>query len=329
MVRALKTYLHSLKIMLGAAPAKPAKSDYSEEAKALHAFKKTPAERKVRLAKIREELAEKHVSYKWRKWRWASIILINLMFVVSYKFDVQLVEGALTASRFVGFHMADLNSGIQITLAQKTILTNVVIGMVTVAVLWWLVGGRAFCAWACPYHLASEWVEMLHLKLVEKGWAKDIPLHRGMRAVLYVVFAALAFITSFTVFEFINPVGILSRAFTYGFTLALVWVGVLLFIEAFFVRRFWCRYVCPIGITYSFVGSVSPTVVHYDLNECLHEGECRAVCLVPHVLDMTIKGRATDVNMDIGADCTRCGMCLEACPTGALTFKIKGLGGLL
>jgi ferredoxin-type protein NapH len=195
--------------------------------------------------------------------------------------------------------------------------------------LWWLVGGRSFCSWACPYHLVSEWVEMLHLKLVEKGWAKDIPLHRGTRAVLYVVFALLAVITGFTVFETINPVGILSRSFTYGLSLALVWVGVLLFIEAFFVRRFWCRYICPIGITYSFVGSLSPTVIHYDLNHCLHEGECRAVCLVPHVLEMTIKKRATDVHMDIGADCTRCGMCLEACPTGALTFKVKGLSDLL
>ena len=329
MKRALKHYLESLKVMLGASPAKPAKADYSPEAIAMHKFQQSPEERRIRREKIREELAHKHVSYKWRKWRWTSIILINLMFVISYHFDVQLVEGALTASRFFGFHMADLNSGLQITLAQKTILKNVIIGMGTVAVLWWLVGGRNFCSWACPYHLLAEWVEMLHLKLVEKGWARDMPLHRGLRTVLYVLFAALAFITGFTVFEFINPVGILSRAFTYGLSLALVWVGVLLLIELFFIRRFWCRYICPIGITYAFVGSVSPTVVHYDLSKCLHEGECRAVCLVPHVLDMTIKGRATDVGMDIGADCTRCGMCLEACPTGALSFKVKGLGGLL
>ena len=86
---------------------------------------------------------------------------------------------------------------------------------------------------------------------------------------------------------------------------------------------------CPIGLTYGFLGSVSPVVIEYDLNHCLHEGECRAVCMVPHVLDLTIKGRADDVLMDVGADCTRCGMCLEACPTGALNFKIRGTGGLI
>jgi len=69
--------------------------------------------------------------------------------------------------------------------------------------------------------------------------------------------------------------------------------------------------------------------VHYDLEKCLHEGECRKVCLVPHVLDVTIKGRATRPHIDIGADCTRCAMCIEACPTGALSFRVKGLDKLL
>ncbi len=103
----------------------------------------------------------------------------------------------------------------------------------------------------------------------------------------------------------------------------------LVFIEIFLIRRFWCRYVCPIGMTYGFIGSVSPVVVEYNLENCLHEGECRKVCLVPHVLEMTKKNRAEDTLLDLGADCTRCGMCLEACPTGALSFKIRGTGGLL
>ncbi len=325
----MNLYLESLRQMLGAEPRRPAKEDFSEEARQAHAFKKTPQERERRRKLIAEELAEKHVSYKWRKWRWPSIILINLLFVISYHFDVQLVEGALTASRFVGFHMADLNSALQVTLAFKKMLINLVIGTATVFILWWLVGGRSFCAWACPYHLLSEWVEILHLKLAEKGWAKDYQLHRGVRTVLYVVFAALAFITGYTVFEWISPVGITSRALIYGTMGGMVWVAILLLIELFFIRRFWCRYMCPIGMTYAFVGSVSPTTIHYDLSKCLHEGECRSVCLVPHVLEVTVKGRATRPQIDIGADCTRCAMCLEACPTGALSFRIKGLDKLL
>jgi ferredoxin-type protein NapH len=47
------------------------------------------------------------------------------------------------------------------------------------------------------------------------------------------------------------------------------------------------------------------------------------------VLELTVKGRAQDVEMDVGADCTRCGMCIDICPTGSLKFEVKGLSKLL
>mgnify|MGYP000976194718 CR=1 FL=1 len=36
-----------------------------------------------------------------------------------------------------------------------------------------------------------------------------------------------------------------------------------------------------------------------------------------------------DVEVPIGPDCTRCGMCVDACPTHSLKFDIKGLSQLL
>ena len=46
-------------------------------------------------------------------------------------------------------------------------------------------------------------------------------------------------------------------------------------------------------------------------------------------LDVTIRGRATGVDTDIGADCTRCGLCVDICPTDSLSFKFKGLDKVL
>ena len=77
----------------------------------------------------RAKAADRH---KWRNRRWTTLIIANLLFVVSYYFDVQLLEGALTASRLVGFHMADLNSALQVILAYKHLVLNLVIGTVTV-----------------------------------------------------------------------------------------------------------------------------------------------------------------------------------------------------
>ena len=267
--------------------------------------------------------------HKWRNRRWATLIVINLLFVVSYYFDVQLVEGAMTASRVVGFHFADLNSALQVMLAYKHVVLNLLIGTLTVFVLWWLLGGRTFCSWACPYHLIAEWAEAVHLKLARRGLVKDVKFHRGVRTLVYVVFVVLTAATGYTLFETISLTGITSRALIYGPGLALLWLAALLLFEIFVSRRAWCRYVCPIGVTYGIVGSISPLRVEYDMRSCHHEGDCRKVCLVPHVLDVTIHNRTKTFTTDITADCTRCGLCVDICPTDSLKFKVKGLEKLL
>ena len=315
----------SLGLLLGRAPAKPTSDDMSADFRDLLAFKKSPAERQRRKEAIREEREHEVVSHKWRIRRWASIVFISLIFVVSYHLDVQMVEGALTAARVLGFHFADLNSSLQVMLAHKEVVVNLLIGTATVFLIYLVLGGRAFCAWVCPYHLLSEWAEMLHLRLAARGWVKDHEVHRGTRTVLFGVFAVLAFVSGYTVFETVNPVGIVSRAVTYGTVGGLAWVGLLLALEVAWSRRFWCRYVCPIGLTYGIAGIVAPVRIRHDARQCLHEGKCRQVCLVPHVLEMTKLGFGRDVVTSIGADCTRCGMCVDVCPTGALAFSMAGV----
>ena len=319
----------SLSELMGHPPRRIPKNEVPVEVFELHGKKKNDKERIAAIHAEIAEMKEKKLPQKWRRRRWATLIFVNLLFVISYHFDVQLVEGALTASRVVGFHMADLNSALQVMLAFKHVVINLVIGTVTVFIFWWLLGGRTFCSWVCPYHLLAEWAEMLHLKLADKGIVKDHPFDRRARTWFWVVFVVLAFATGYTVFEFISPTGILSRALIYGPGLALLWVALLLLFEIFYSRRAWCRYACPIGLTYGFVGAISPLKVEYHLESCFHEGECRKVCLVPHVLNTVIKGRAQGMNVELGADCTRCGRCVETCPTGSQTYKFKGLGDLL
>ena len=319
----------SLSELLGNPPKRIPKEEIPEQVITLHGVKKHDKER---IAAIHAEMIEmkgKKVPQKWRRRRWATLIIVNMLFVVSYYFDVQLVEGALTASRVIGFHMADLNSALQVTLAFKHVVINLVIGTVTVFIFWWLLGGRAFCSWVCPYHLLAEWAEIIHLKLAARRIVRDHPFDRRARTWFWVVFVVLAFVTGYTVYEFISPTGILSRALIYGPGLAMLWVLLLLLFEIFYSRRAWCRYACPIGLTYGLVGLITPLKIEYHLESCFHEGNCRKVCLVPHVLDTVIKGRARGMHVELGADCTRCGRCVETCPTSSLTFKFKGLGDLL
>jgi len=312
-------------VMLGRDSRKP--EHFTPRAIEIHQHKK--------INKVDFEAAKEHarahrlVGHKWRNRRWLVLILANLLFVVSFWLDIQILEGSLTASRLIGFHFIDLNSALQVMLAHKHIIVNLVIGTVTIFVFWMLLGGRSFCSWLCPYHLLAEWAESLHVYLVGRKIVTDHTFHRGTRTLFWLLFGAMTWVTGYTVFETISPTGILSRSLIYGPGLALAWVVLLLLFEIFYSRRAWCRYVCPIGLTYGAVGVLSPVRIYYRLDKCFHEGDCRKVCLVPHVLDLVIKGRAADAEMPIGPDCTRCGLCVDSCPSGALSFDIKGLSKLL
>ncbi|MBS1191985.1 MAG: ferredoxin-type protein, NapH/MauN family [Rhodocyclaceae bacterium] len=321
----MSRFTETFMVMLGRDPKKP--EQVSEAVRQTMTLKYQDKDRFVQ-EKLHTR-ASHRPSHEWRNRRWAVLIAVNLLFVLSFWLDIQMLEGSLTASRFVGFHLIDLNSALQVMLAHKHIIVNLFIGTFTVFLLWVLLGGRSFCSWVCPYHLLSELAEMLHLKLVEKKRVTDHEFHRLTRTVFWVLFGLMAIVTGYTVFETLSPTGILSRALIYGPGLALGWVFLLLVFEVVYSRRAWCRYVCPIGLTYGAVGAISPLQVSFRVEHCFHEGDCRKVCLVPHVLDVTVKGRATDMNMGLGPDCTRCGLCIDVCPTGALGYEVKGLSRLL
>ncbi len=315
--------LDGLAMVLGRAPRRrPA----SGAAAAIHAAKRGRGPKKQELAL---EIAHAAQNHTWRNRRWAALIAVNLLFTLSFWIDIQIVEGSLTASRLLGFHLADVYSSLLVMLAQKHVAVNLVIGAATIALFWGVVGGRSFCSWVCPYHLVAEWAEMLHVRLAKRGLVSDHAIHRGVRTAFWVLFAGLAFATGQTLFLALNPIGILSRAVVYGASLALLWVVALLAFEVLYARRAWCRYVCPIGLTYGLLGARAPVKVTFDLEVCAHEGECRKVCEVPHVLDLTIKGRAEEPKLDVGPDCTRCGLCVDVCPTGALRYELKGVKRLL
>jgi len=318
------SFVHDFAAMLGRAPQRP--SQKTDAAEVLYGRKRGAGREVLQLL---EGLADRGRSHVWRNRRWAVLIGINLCFTLSFWIDLQLFEGSLTASRVLGFHFADPYSSLLVMLAEKHAAVNLVIGAVTVSLLWLLLGGRAYCSWVCPYHLVAEFAEKLHVKLAGKGIVRDHPLQRGIRSVFWLIFAIMAFVTGQTLFLTLNPIGILSRAVVYGPTLALGWVLLLLAFEVLYSRRAWCRYVCPIGLTFGVIGAKAPVRVVYSLERCAHEGDCRKLCEVPHVLDMTIKGRAADAHMDVGPDCTRCGLCIDACPTDSLNFEVKGLSKLL
>lgn len=260
-----------------------------------------------------------------RFWRWFTTIMVHLIFILSFKLDIQMLEGTLSGSRFLGFHMIDPFMTLQVFAAYHSIPINLIIGTVTIFVVYFLVGGRAYCSWVCPYNLLGEIGEKINRTLVRKKIIKDRHFNRYSKYVFFGIFLLLALISGYLVFETFNIVGIFSRALIYGWSLAFLWVIAVFLIEIFYSQRGWCRYICPVGTAYALIGWPSATKIVWD-EKCDHCMVCHNVCLVPHVLEITKKNyehNGKSKEFVISGDCTLCGRCVEVCHVDALDYDTK------
>ena len=76
-------------------------------------------------------------------------------------------------------------------------------------------------------------------------------------------------------------------------------------------RRFWCRYVCPLGAVYAMAGQAAATRRRVG-EACTECGQCARACPMGCI---SPDGRRT-----LHGECTLCLQCRPACPTDAVRF---------
>ncbi len=265
----------------------------------------------------------------YRAKRWILVISIHLLFFLSFFIDLQVLEGTLNGSRFLGFHMIDPFTALEMFLATHHLHINIIIGVSTITIFYLLVGGRSYCSWVCPYGILSEIGEKWHNTLVDKKIIKSRKFDHRIRYIFWIIFLTTSFTSGYLVFETFNVVGIMSRFIAYGWSLALIWVLIVLAFEVFFSRRAWCTYICPIGTTYGMIGKVSALRIEWNDN-CDSCMVCHDVCFEPQVLEITkakykkqIDEKGITNQYITGADCTLCGRCVDVCHEDALKFDFR------
>lgn len=262
-----------------------------------------------------------------RFYRYACMIGIHLLFVLSFYADIQILEGDITASRLFGFHLSDPFMSANVILAHHALPVNLLIGTMSILAFYALFAGRAFCAWVCPYNFLGEFGERLNALLVKKGVVKQREFNPNSRYVFLLCFFVLSLTSGYLVFEIFNVVGIFSRFLIYGYSAAIWWVVLVFLLEIFYARRFWCRALCPIGTLYALFSRFCAIKVAWDKGKCDNCGTCFNVCLVPKVLQLT-KDKSKDDKQTrkfsvASGDCTQCGRCVDVCHTDALSFENK------
>ena len=178
--------------------------------------------------------------------------------------------------------------------------------------------GRAVCGWACPFGLFQDLLAGVgprHKLVRSNRWA------RMRYAVLVGLVAIGALATGSPIFCKLCPAGTLGagipqvilRPFLRQMIGPLYWIKVgllaVLVLVALFVKRPFCRFLCPLGAVYSPFNRVSLMRMRVDYSACTKCNACKHVCPV-------------DIAIYEDPDSDACIRCLECtrCPAVSVAY---------
>ena len=195
---------------------------------------------------------------------------------------------------------------------------------------WWpliLIGfplvGRLWCA-VCPFMIYGEITQKLSLILFPrqlKKWPRNAAELWGG----WFLFSLFALILLWEELWDLENTAYLSACL-----LLLITAGAMIF-SAIFERRFWCRYLCPIGGMNGLFAKLSMTELRAQ------QGTCSAECTTYQCYKGGVaKGEGQETNgcplyshpaqLTDNRDCVLCMTCLKACPHRSVEFNLRPPG---
>jgi polyferredoxin len=185
---------------------------------------------------------------------------------------------------------------------------------------------KGFCGWICPVGFASNLAEKTgkKLKILWKPpiWL-DLPLLSLKYLLLFFFLYLIAWKMTLKQIESFHtsPYNLAVDAKMLLFFLAPsnLSAGIMFFLVfiSFFIRNFWCRYLCPYGALLGLLALVSPFQVKRDEEACIDCKKCEKTC--PASITLTSKKTIRT------AECIGCTECVSICPVDdCLTLSVPG-----
>jgi polyferredoxin len=190
------------------------------------------------------------------------------------------------------------------------------------------IAGRAFCGWMCPLGAIQDLLAGLTNKLARSSRRKhsnsiltSLPIHRfpkvdgWLRKLKYLVLAIVLIASVRAVYPPLHDICPVRATFGLQLSTPLLWSVLVTFgITSMLQRRFWCKYLCPLGGGLAIFNRLSSLRIFVDRERCIACSRCEADCPmdIPNISNNT---RDTE--------CIRCLTCLETCSQPeAMTLRL-------
>ena len=236
------------------------------------------------------------------------------------------------SARLFGLSLTDLLAAMESALASRSLLSVLIVGLI-VPLGATLLLGRVYCGWICPIGILMPLIRRLRSLLA----FLELPLHdlrfwKGNKFVVLGAAAAVALIGGVPVMHYIYPPAILSREshafatvlfdraelgrfdFPWGFfSTGLMFLGLIALLEVVLAPGFWCATLCPGGALYSALSRW----------KILRVKRARSACIDCVICDKKCPMQLQPMTDKTGGECDACGICVDVCPTRALSLRFS------
>jgi len=258
--------------------------------------------------------------YKWLILRRSCQMLVMGLFMLGPYAGIWIIEGNLASSNLLNtISLSDPFIALQSFVAGHELETTVIIGALTVAVFYMLVGGRSFCAWVCPINPVTDAANVMREKFRIKTNTK---FDRRLRIALIPMILLVSYLAGEIAWEAVNPITILHRGVLFGLGAGSI-VVFLIFILDFLVKKHgWCGHICPVGAFYGFLGRTNMIQISSKKRKkCNTCGDCFQHCPEPHVISPALFPETEDKSpLILDVDCIKCGKCVDVCHADVFSF---------
>jgi len=210
--------------------------------------------------------------------------------------------------------------------ASRLLVSGLLVGFVFLFLT--LIFGRFFCGWMCPLGVLIDVSDFVIRKPLVEFMRPEQEYRFHKLKIGILIFLLTASVFSFQFLYFFDPIVISTRFFSiflphsswdsgnpavYFDTSAqhVLFLGLILGLSAF-SKRFWCRYLCPLGALYGLTARFS--ILKIKTVECPGCSKCLGICPTD----------AIDKESEflcVEEECIRCFDCLDWCPTGGRMYQ--------
>ncbi|MBI4061151.1 MAG: 4Fe-4S binding protein [Elusimicrobia bacterium] len=236
------------------------------------------------------------------------------------------------SARVFGVSLTDLLAASESALAAGSLLSVLAVGAIIPLIATVLLG-RVYCGWICPVGILLPLIRRLRaLVAFLELPVRDVRFSKKNKYALLGAAAAITAAGGLPMLHHIYPPAILSRechsfatvlfdraesglfGFPWGFaTGGMLFLGLVALVEVALAPGFWCASLCPGGALYSALSRW----------KLLRVKRAKSACIDCVICDQKCPMQLQPMTDKTGAECDACGVCVDACPTRALSIRFS------